>query len=48
MKEVLQYTKAHGIEISGGPFELYHIDNRYTIRPEEFLTEIQVLIQEIK
>ncbi|MGB8452249.1 MAG: MerR family transcriptional regulator [Anaerocolumna sp.] len=45
IKEVLHYAKAHDIEISGDPFELYHVDNRYTIRPEEFLTEIQVLIQ---
>lgn len=45
IREVLRYAKDNGHEIIGGPFELYHIDNRYTIQPEEFLTEIQVQIK---
>ncbi len=45
IREVLRYIKDNGKEILEGPYELYHIDNRYTMQPEEFLTEIQVRIK---
>lgn len=44
IQDVLAYAKEAGLTILGDPFELYHIDNRYTMRTEEFLTEIQVQI----
>lgn len=44
IQELLDYACSHGLSISGDPFELYEIDNRYTGREEEFLTEIQVPI----
>ena len=46
IQEILRYAKNNEIEAIGAPFELYHIDNRYTIKPEEFLTEIQIRISE--
>lgn len=44
MQKVLSYAEEHGYRIQGDPFEIYEIDNRYTVRPEEFLTEVQVLV----
>lgn len=46
MLEVLSFAKQHGYSIVGDPFEIYEIDNRDTIQKEEFLTEIQVQIQD--
>lgn len=46
IREVLSCAKEKGRRILGDPFELYHIDNRYTIWEEEFLTEIQVRVSE--
>lgn len=46
IREVLDYARTHHILLSGEPFETYEIDNRDTICPEEFLTEIQVRIKE--
>ena len=34
-----------GFSASGSAFELYRIDNRDTIREEEFLTEIQIPVK---
>lgn len=45
VRKLLSHIKALGESPEGSPFELYLIDNRDTIREEEFLTEIQVLIQ---
>lgn len=42
--KILNYAKNNNIEVLGEPFELYHIDNHYTIIQEEFLTEIQIRI----
>ena len=42
--ELVAYAAEKGLTLAGQPFELYAIDNRDTVRPEEFLTEIQVLL----
>lgn len=39
------YARQHGIVTDGEPFELYEVDNRDTIKEEEFLTEIQIKVQ---
>lgn len=44
IREVFSYAQIHHIRLSGEPFETYEIDNRDTIRPEEYLTEIQLQI----
>ena len=44
IQEVLTFAAAQGIPVAGEPFELYEIDNRYTIREHEFLTEIQIQV----
>lgn len=41
-RRLLAYAEEQNLRIIGDPFELYVIDNRDTIQPEEFLTEIQV------
>ncbi|MGI5985419.1 MAG: MerR family transcriptional regulator [Clostridiales bacterium] len=46
IKEVLHYAEEAGFCALGDPFEIYEIDNRYTVLEEEFLTEIQVRILE--
>ncbi len=42
--EVFRYIEENGFVMTGEPFELYEIDNRDTMRQEEFLTEIQVQV----
>lgn len=42
---MLDYLEEAGGRASGGAFELYRIDNRDTIREEEFLTEIQIPVK---
>lgn len=44
IRNLLNYAGEKGYEIAGNPFELYIIDNRETMKTEEFLTEIQVRI----
>lgn len=44
VRELLSWAQAHGLQVSGDVFELYVVDNRYTVRPEEFLTELQVQV----
>ena len=44
VQQLLDWAAQRGLALAGTPFELYAIDNRDTIRPEEFLTEIQVLL----
>ncbi|MGN6712518.1 MerR family transcriptional regulator [Anaerocolumna jejuensis] len=44
INHMLSFAGEKGYTIRGNPFELYLIDNRETIRQEEFLTEIQVRI----
>ena len=42
VRQLLDWAVAEGWAPAGDVFELYHIDNRHTARPEEFLTEIQL------
>lgn len=42
--EVLEYANNNHYKLLGEPFEIYTIDNRDTIKTDEFLTEIQVNI----
>ncbi|WFR55805.1 MerR family transcriptional regulator [Anaerocolumna sp. AGMB13025] len=44
IRNLLCYAGEKGYEIAGNPFELYIIDNRESMKTEEFLTEIQVRI----
>jgi len=46
IREILRYAGACGLEVLGDPFEIYHIDNRYTMAMDEFLTEIQLRVSE--
>jgi DNA-binding transcriptional MerR regulator len=41
-RDILTYAGNAGFHVSGEPFELYHIDSRFTAYTEELLTEIQV------
>lgn len=45
VRELLDYAEQKGLPAAGKPFEIYEIDNRDTMRPEEFLTEIQMRIE---
>lgn len=42
---MITYAKEIGYQIVGNPIEIYEIDNRDTVRSEEFLTEIQVRVE---
>lgn len=42
---MLDYLEEAGVRASDSAFELYRIDNRDTIREEEFLTEIQIPVK---
>lgn len=44
VQQLLAHAAAQGLSPVGQPFELYAIDNRDTVRPEEFLTEVQVAV----
>ncbi|MEA4891364.1 MAG: MerR family transcriptional regulator [Peptococcaceae bacterium] len=44
IREVLAYAGRSGRRTLGDPFEIYEVDNRDTVRAEEFLTEIQVRV----
>ena len=46
VQQLLAYAREAGLVLTGRPFELYEIDNRDTVRPEEFLTEVQVGVRE--
>lgn len=43
--ELLDWVKQNGYAASGDVLELYHIDNRFTLSEEEFLTELQVRLE---
>ena len=45
VRQLLDWAAAEGWAPAGDVFELYHIDNRHTARPEEFLTEIQLRVR---
>ena len=38
VQQLLAYAREAGLTLTGRPFELYEIDNRDTVRPEEFLS----------
>ncbi len=44
LKDMMDFIEHHRLTVLGEPFELYEIDNRDTMREEEFLTEIQIRI----
>lgn len=44
VKKLLQYINKNQYTIIGDPFEIYHIDNRFTQNPKEFITEIQICV----
>ncbi|MEK3882009.1 MerR family transcriptional regulator [Paenibacillus sp. PL2-23] len=44
IQQVLSYAQEKGLPTVGEPFEIYEVDNRDTIRSEEFLTEIQIRV----
>ena len=44
LQETFAHAAKYGLKVEGAPFEIYDVDNRYTARPEEFLTEIQVKV----
>ena len=44
VKEMLTYIKKNQLNSSEEPFELFTIDNRDTMKTEEFLTEIQIYL----
>lgn len=46
LNEFIIYAKDNNLEIADTIYEFYHIDNRYTVVEEEYLTELQVLIVE--
>lgn len=48
IREILRYARDNGMQATGDPFELYHIDNRYTMEAEEFLTEIQMQVSDFE
>lgn len=45
IREALRHAEAARLRVTGDPFELYLIDNRDTILPQEFLTEIQIPVE---
>lgn len=45
IKEALDFIDESGYKPVSDPFEIYEIDNRTTIKPEEFLTRIQVQVE---
>lgn len=46
VRELKNSIEQAGRKASGTPFEIYRIDNRDTMREEEFLTEIQILLEQ--
>lgn len=44
VRTIFNYAEKKGLLPIGKPFEIYEIDNRDTMRPEEFLTQIQIPI----
>lgn len=42
--DLINYANANGLSLSGEPFEIYEIDNRDTMVPDQYLTEVQVRI----
>ncbi len=45
VEALLSWTRAQDLSPAGDVLELYHIDNRFTAREEEFFTELQVRVE---
>ena len=45
IREAMRHAQTARLRVTGDPFELYLIDNRDTILPQEFLTEIQIPVE---
>lgn len=45
LQKIMDYIRIHNLTAIGQPFELFEIDNRDTIKEDEFLTEIQIPVQ---
>lgn len=45
LKEIMNYMHRHNLTPLGKAFELFEIDNRDTMKEDEFLTEIQIPVQ---
>lgn len=45
LKKMMDYIEGHQLTAAGEPFELFVIDNRDTMKAEEFLTEIQIQVE---
>ncbi|MGN1166962.1 MAG: MerR family transcriptional regulator [Lachnospiraceae bacterium] len=45
LKEITDYMRLHNMTAIGNSFELFEIDNRDTMKEDEFLTEIQIPVQ---
>ena len=43
-RRLLEEIHAQGMHAIGDLLELYHIDNRYTRKEEEFVTELQIRV----
>ena len=43
---LLEEASRRGLEITGDILELYPVDNRYTMKTEEFVTELQIRVKE--
>ncbi|WP_340398393.1 MerR family transcriptional regulator [Paenibacillus sp. FSL H8-0079] len=46
--EVVKYAKENDLSLLGDPFEVYEIDNRDTMMSDQYLTEIQVRVEQRK
>lgn len=44
-QRLLEEIERRGLYAAGDLLELYHIDNRYTVREEEFVTELQIRVK---
>ena len=44
-QEVFACAQKKGLRLDGKPFEIYEIDKRDTMWPEELLTEIQMWVE---
>lgn len=42
VRQLTAFAEDKGLALLGSPFEIYHIDNRHTAEPQEFLTELQI------
>ena len=44
-QRLLEEIERRGLYAAGDLLELYHIDNRYTVREEKFVTELQIRVE---